>query len=126
MITARVPSEPTKRPVNNGALIFDVEFKNAIHAREDEHHTAGAGKRAAEKPCVGAATDDGDVVFCGELCDARNVFGGIGKNDEVRTAFFDGAVVLIKEKILGPVKNGRGAEEFFEFANEARVHRAQA
>ena len=54
-----------------------------------------------------------------------NVFGGIGENDEVWTAFFDGAVVLIKKKILGPVKNGRGAEEFLEFANEARIHRAQ-
>src|SRR5216684_7434764 len=37
----------------------------------------GAGKRAAGKPRAGAATDDGDVVLCGELCDARNVFGGI-------------------------------------------------
>jgi len=55
-----------------------------------------------------------------------NVFGGIGENDDVRTAFFDGAVVLIKRKVLGPVKNGRRAEEFFEFANEAGVHRAQA
>jgi len=79
----------------------------------------GAGKRAAGKPRAGAATDDGDVVLCGELCDSRNVFGGNGENDEVRTAFFDGAVVLIKKKVLGPVKNGRRAEEFFEFANEA-------
>jgi len=112
--------------LDEGALIFDVEFENAIHAREDEHHAAGACERAAGKSRAGAATDDGDVILCGELCDARNVFGGMGKNDEVRAAFFDGAVVLIKKKILGPVKNGRGAEEFFEFANEARVHRAQA
>jgi hypothetical protein len=83
-------------------------------------------ERAAGKPRAGAATDDGDVVVCGELYDAQNVFGGLGENDEVWTSFLDGAVVFIKEKILGPVKNGRGAEEFFEFANEARVHRAQA
>ena len=112
--------------LDDGALIFDVELENAIHTREDEHHAAGACERAAGKPRAGAATDDGDVILCGELCDARNVFCGMGKNDEVRAAFFDGAVVLIKKKILGPVKNGRGAEEFFEFANEARVHRAQA
>jgi hypothetical protein len=112
--------------LDDGALVFDVEFENAIHARKDEHHAAGAGERAAGKPRAGAAPDHGDVVLCGELYDARNVFGGIGKNDEVRTAFFDGAVVLIEKKILGPVKNGRGAEKFFEFANEARVHRAQA
>ena len=112
--------------LDDGAPIFDVELESTIHAREDERHAAGAGKRSAGKPRAGAATDDGDVILCGELYDARNIFGGIGKNDEVRTAFFDGAVVLIKKQILGPVKNGRGAEEFFEFANEARVHWAQA
>jgi len=94
--------------LDDGALIFDVEFENAIHAREDEHHAAGACERAAGKSRAGAATDDGDVILCRELCDARNVFGGMGENDEVRTAFFDGAVVLIKKKILGPVKNGEG------------------
>ena len=57
----------------------------------------GAGKRDAGNPRAGAATDDGDVILCGELCDARNVFGGIGEDDEVRTTFFDGAVVLIKK-----------------------------
>ena len=112
--------------LDDGALIFDVELENAIHAREYQHHATGAGERAAGKPRAGAATDDGDVILCGELCDARNIFGGIGKKDKVRTALFDGAVVLIKKKILGPVKNRRGAEESFEFANEARVHRAQA
>ena len=85
----------------------------------------GAGKRAAGKPRAGAATDDGEVVLCGEFGDARNVFGGIGENDEVRTAFLDGAVVFIKEKILGPVKNGNRAEEFFEFGKEAGVHKAR-
>ena len=91
--------------LDDGALIFDVELENAIHTREDEHHAAGAGERAAGKPRAGASADDGDVILCGELCDARNVVGGIGENDEVWTAFFDGAVVLIKKKILGPVKN---------------------
>jgi hypothetical protein len=29
------------------------------------------------------------------------------------------------KKILGPLKHGRWAEEFFDFANEAEVPRAQ-
>ncbi len=81
--------------LGDGALSFDVEVENAIHAREDEHHAAGAGERAAGKSRAGAAADDGEVVLYGEFYDAGNVFGGIRKNDEVRTAFFDGAVVLI-------------------------------
>src|SRR5947208_9890997 len=94
------------------ALALRVRSPGSIHAREDEHHAAGACERAAGKSRAGAATDDGEVVLCGEFGDARNVFGGMGKNDEVWTAFFDGAVVLIKKKILRPVKNGRRAEEF--------------
>ena len=108
------------------ALALRVRSPGSIHAREDEHHAAGACERAAGKSRAGAATDDGEVVLCGEFGDARNVFGGMGKIDEVWTAFFDGAVVPIKKKILRPVKNGRRAEEFFEFANEAGGHRVQA
>jgi len=87
--------------LDDGAADFDVELENAIHTREDEHHPAGAGERAAGKPRAGAAADDWDVILCSELCDARNVVGGIGENDEVWTAFFDGAVVLIKKRSSG-------------------------
>jgi hypothetical protein len=111
--------------LDDGALIFDVEFENAIHAREDEHHAAGAGERAAGKSRAGAAANDGEMVLCGEFDDARDMIRCCWKNDDVGTAFFNGAVVLEKKKILGPVKNGRRAEKFLEFANEARVHRAR-
>jgi hypothetical protein len=111
--------------LDDGALIFDVEFENAIHAREDEHHAAGAGERAAGKSRAGAATDDGEMVLCGEFDDARDLFRCCRENDDVGAAFFVRAVVLVKKKILGPVKNGRRAEKFLEFANEARVHRAR-
>jgi len=60
-----------------------------------------------------------------DLASPKNVFGGSRKNDEIRAAFFDGAVVLIMKKILGPAKNGSWAEEFFEFADLAGVRRAQ-
>ena len=111
--------------LHNGALVFHVECQDAIHAREDEHHPAGAGKRAAGKSRASAAAYDGDVVACSESDDARDLLAGIGKNDEIRTPLHDGAVVFIKKKILRPVKDGRRAEEFFEFANKARVHGAQ-
>jgi hypothetical protein len=61
----------------------------------------------------------------GELDDARDLFGRGGKNDDIGAAFFDGAVVFVKDEIFRLRKNGRGAEEFFQFANEARMHRAR-
>src|SRR5207244_1180757 len=99
--------------------------EGSIHARADEQQPAGAGKRAAGNSRASAAAYDGDVVACSESDDARDLLAGIGKNDEIRTPLHDGAVVFIKKKILRPVKDGRRAEEFFEFANKARVHGAQ-
>lgn len=32
--------------LDDGALIFEIEFEDAIHAGEDEHEAAAAGERA--------------------------------------------------------------------------------
>jgi len=55
--------------LDDGALIFRVDGKDAVHARENEHQTAGAGERATGKAGTGATSDDGHVVFGGEFDD---------------------------------------------------------
>jgi hypothetical protein len=87
-------------------MIFGVNFENAIHARENHHHAAGAGERAAGKARTGAPADNGQIVFSGELDDAGNVFRGGWENDHVGAAFFHGAVIFIEEKIFRLIKNG--------------------
>lgn len=74
--------------LDDGALILAVEFENAIHAREDEHHAAGACERAAGKSRAGAATGDGEMAFCGEFYDAGDLVRCCRKNDDVGAAFF--------------------------------------
>src|SRR5438132_1498667 len=113
-----------------GGIIHGIENgEKCLHgfglAREFYGDFGDEGKRAAGKSRASAAAYDGDVVACSESDDARDLLAGIGKNDEIRTPLHDGAVVFIKKKILRPVKDGRRAEEFFEFANKARVHGAQ-
>lgn len=110
--------------LDDGALIFRVKSEDAIHAGEDDHDATGASQCAAGESGAGTTPDNGNVELGGDFDDARNVLCGSRKDDEVRAAFFDGAVVFVEEKIFRPGKNGERAEEFFEFANEAREHRA--
>ena len=56
--------------LNDGALIFGVDFENAIHARKNDHDAAGAGECTARETCAGAATNNGGIVFVSEFDDA--------------------------------------------------------
>jgi hypothetical protein len=112
--------------LHDGALIFGVHFKNAVHTRKNNHHAAGAGKRTAGKTGTGAAADDGSIVFGGEFDDAGDVLRGRRKNDEVGAALFDRAVVFVQKKVFRFVEHGGLTKEFFEFLNKTRVHRACA
>ena len=58
----------------------------------------------------------GTLVLRRELDDARDVFRGVGENDQVRTRFFDRAVVLVEDEILELVEDIRRAEQGVQFA----------
>ncbi len=107
----------------NRALIFGVEFKDAIHARENDHYAAGPRQRAAGETGTGTAADDGDVVFRGEFDDLGDLSSGSGKDYAIGAAFFERAVVFVEKKVFGPIQNGGGAEKLFEVAKKARLHR---
>jgi hypothetical protein len=109
--------------LHHGALILDVELENAVHAREYDHHAAGAGERAARKTRAGAAADHGNVVFRGEFDDTGDLFCRCRENHDIRAALFDGAIIFIEKKIFRPIKNRGRAEELFKIPNQARVHR---
>src|SRR6266478_1156773 len=108
--------------LHDGALIFGVDFQDAVHAREDEHHAAGAGERAAGEAGAGAAADDRNFVFGGEFHALRDVLGGCGKNDDVGKTFFDGAVVFVEKEIFQLVKNGVFAKKLGQLMKEAGIH----
>ncbi|GAC1616513.1 MAG: hypothetical protein PVS2B2_10530 [Candidatus Acidiferrum sp.] len=52
--------------LDDGALIFEIEGENFVHARKSEHDATGTGERAAGKAGAGTAADDGKVVLGGE------------------------------------------------------------
>ena len=103
--------------LNDGALIFEIELEDAVHAREDEHESAGAGERATGKAGAGAAAEDGNVVSVGEADDFGDFGCGGGEDDQVGTAFFDGAVVFVENEVFGAGEDGLLAEEFLQRAD---------
>ena len=108
--------------LDDGALIFRVDRKNAVHTRENEHQSARACERTTREASARAATDDWHVVLGGEFDDLGDLLRGSGENDDFGAASFDGAIVLVEENVLRLRENGLGAEELFEIAKKARVH----
>jgi hypothetical protein len=107
--------------LDDGALIFEVEFEDAIHAREDEHEPARASERATGEAGAGAATENWHVVLRGETDDFGD-FGCCGREcNEVGAAFFDGTVVLVEDEVFGAREYGVFAEEFLQRADEVAM-----
>ena len=77
-------------------LIFQIDFQNAVHAREYDHYAAASRQCASRQTGSRASTDDGQLVLGGEFHDARNFFACVRKHHYIRTAFFYRAVVLIQ------------------------------
>ena len=95
--------------LNDGALIVEIEFENAIHTRENEHESAGAGECATGEAGASAAAEDGDVVLVCEADYFGNFGGGGREGDEIGASFFDGAVIFIEDEVFGAGEDGVAA-----------------
>src|SRR2546429_9269485 len=68
--------------LDDGALVLRVEGENAVHARKNDHHAAGAGERSAGKTGPGATAHDGGIVLSGKFHDLRDLLRRGGKHDD--------------------------------------------
>src|SRR5437588_8116463 len=59
--------------LHHGALVFEIDFQNAVHAGEGDHHASLARNGAAGKPGPGAAPYEGDAEFGSQLDQRRDV-----------------------------------------------------
>jgi len=108
--------------LDDGALVLRVEGENAVHARKNDHHAAGAGERSAGKTGPGATAHDGGIVLSGKFHDLRDLLRRGGKHDDVGAAFLNRSVVFVENDIFRLKKNGGRAEKVFEIAKKARIH----
>lgn len=108
--------------LNDGALIFDVDFEDAIHAREGNDDASVARQRAAGESSTRAASNDGNVMATGDLDDVDHVGGIAWKNDAVGARDFDGTVVFVEQQIFGAAEDVFAGEKMFEIGDEALIH----
>jgi hypothetical protein len=104
--------------LDGGALIGEVNIEDAVHPGEDGENSALAGERAAGEPRTSAATDDWDLMAIGNLDEGNNVRDRAREYNTGGTRDFDRAVVFIKEKVLGTMKDAVRAEKGFQVAEK--------
>lgn len=107
----------------DGALIFEVEFEDTVHAGEGQHEAATASECAAREARSSAAADDRNAVLRGEFNDSGNLICGGGKHDGVGPAFFDRAIVFVKQHVFRKVEDRGWAEKFFQLASQNLRHK---
>ncbi len=57
----------------------------------------------------------------GELDDLGDLGGRAREDNRVGAAFFNRAVIFIKNEVFGAVKDGVGSEKFLQCANEIAI-----
>src|ERR1700683_5657816 len=87
----------------DGALIFDVNFQNAIHARENYKDAALSREGPAGEAGTGAASYNGDLIAICDLDDAEDIFRVAWEDYAVRACDFDRAVIFVQQQFFGAV-----------------------
>jgi hypothetical protein len=80
--------------------IFEIDFEDAVEAREREHDAAFGGHRAAREAGSRAAWHDRHAGFCGRAHDRGNFRGVGGEHDDFRHRLEDRAVLLVDDDVF--------------------------
>ena len=101
--------------LHHRALVFQIDFEDAIHAREADDHAALARDRAAAQARPRAAAHDGHAVFRGDLDDGDDVFGAAREDHHLGPRLFHAAVVFVERQILGLIQVSARAQQIDQF-----------
>ena len=105
--------------LQHGAFVFEIDFENAIHAREGDDDTAFARDGASGESGAGAAAGKGNMKFAGEVDNGGNIFCGAGEYDKIGTVLIYAAIVFVECKVFGAVEQIALAEEGGETRRDA-------
>ena len=108
------------------ALIFNVEVKDTVHAREGHDEAPTGSERASGESCSCAAADDRHVMSRGECNNTGNFLSAARKGDDVRAAFFHRAIIFVKEYVFRQMQDRGWAQKSLEFAGEALNHKRRS
>src|SRR6185312_15092437 len=104
-----------------GAFVFEVDFENFVHAREDQQDAAFAWYCPAGKSGAGAAADQRKVELTRNLDDSRDLFRGAHKCYKVRPVLIDAAVVFVERQVFGALEHIPFAKQFSQAVQCGRL-----
>ena len=86
------------------ALVFEIDFEDAVHAGEGDHEAAFARNRAAGESGAGAASHEGHVEFPRQFDQCGDFGGATREDDQVGRVLIDAAIVFVERQVLRPIE----------------------
>ena len=106
--------------LHHSALIFEVDFEDAVHACERNHEAALARDGAAGESCARAAAHDGHIEFARQFDQGSNFAGVAREGDQVRRVFVDTAIVFVQREVSGPIEIAARPQQAVHTFNQSR------
>src|SRR5260370_24232398 len=86
------------------ALVFQVQFQDAVHAGKGDHEASLARNRAAGKAGAGPATHKRHAEFLRQFDEPGDFGSGTGEGDQVGSVLVDAAIVFVEREVLWAVE----------------------
>jgi hypothetical protein len=100
--------------LHHRAFVGEVEFEDAVHARERDNDPALARDRSAAQARARAAPHHRNAVIARQLHDRRDVARRPGKDDHVRAVLVHASVVFVQHQVLGAVEDASWTQQLHQ------------
>ena len=110
----------------HSALIFNVDFEDAVHARESDNDAALLRNRASTETGACPARDDGNILGRGQPYNLGNLFSVLRENYGAGRAFANAGIVFVQHQVFGTIKDSIASGNLAELIDKAgQVHRGK-
>ena len=90
--------------LQDGALIFQIDFENPVHSREPGRNATRPGDRSAAQSGACATPYQRYPVLAADIDDGDDVLRRARKYDNIRPRFIHAAVIFVKREVFGPIE----------------------
>ncbi len=109
---------------NHHPLVGEVNFKNAAHARQADHHAIGHRQRAAAQAGSGAARDKRNLVLMADADHRLHLLAAFGQQNRRRQhAEIGQAIALVGFELAGLGNQAARAERGAKCIQDLPVHK---
>ena len=109
--------------LDGDASVREIDFEDAVHARETDDDAVFYGERAAAEAGAGASRYEGNFFAMAEAKDGLDFGGGVGeKHGAGHGAEIGEGVAFVGVELVGGSDEMAGADDLAEFGEQGGVH----